>query len=69
MTQNEKIIAYCKNYPTKGISSYEAFQFLRITKLSTRIGELEKAGYVFHREWEKNKDGQHMRYWMVREAK
>ena len=52
MTQHEAIIDYLQK--NKSISPYEAFAYLGITKLSTRIGELIKAGYSIDKRIEKH---------------
>lgn len=52
MTQHEAIIEYMKQ--NGSISPFEAFAFLGITKLSTRIGELIKAGYCIDKKREKH---------------
>lgn len=43
MTQHEKIADYLKNHGS--ITPAEAWDNLHVTKLSTRIGEMIKAGY------------------------
>ena len=44
LTQHKKIWDYLCKHP-EGITPYEAFVHLKITKLSTRIGEMIKDGY------------------------
>lgn len=53
MNQWDSIIDYLKK--NDSISTYEAFIHLHITKLPTRIGELEKLGYDFEKTWETKK--------------
>lgn len=70
MTQHDRIVRYCELNGT--ITPMEAFTELGITKLSTRIGELERRGVKFNREREKSKNryGEecvYMRYWLDRE--
>ena len=48
MSQHEAILKYLKK--NKTITPMEAFWSLGITKLSTRVGELSRAGYVFKKE-------------------
>ena len=62
MTQHEAIIDYLQK--NESISPYEAFLYLNITKLSTRVGELIKAGYNIIKKWEIKTDiyGKQTRY-------
>lgn len=63
MTQHEKIIQYVKEHGS--ITPMEAWSKLRITKLSTRIGEIERLkGIKFDRKEisKKNRDGERVRY-------
>jgi len=66
MTQGQRIIDYLKQNRT--ITPFEAFSELGITKLSTRIGELERETFfTFNRERVKSKnrygeDVSYMRY-------
>lgn len=63
MTQHEKIIQYVKEHGS--ITPMEAWSNLRITKLSTRIGEIERnKGIKFDRKEisKKNRDGERVRY-------
>ena len=58
---------YLDNHP-EGITPYEAFLYLHITKLSTRIGEMVKDGYKVRKamEYKILDDGtivNYMRYW------
>lgn len=55
MTQNQKILAYMKE--NRGITSYEAFAKLRITRLSGRIHELKQRGHKIGMAWEQSEDG------------
>ena len=43
MTQGERIIDYLEH--NSGITPFEAFERLGITKLATRIGELRRNGF------------------------
>lgn len=63
MNQYERIVAYVKRFGS--ISPMEAFNDLGITKLSTRIGEMEQSGqYEFNRKYEtvNNRFGEPVRY-------
>ena len=68
MTQGERIVKYLKDFGS--ITPYEAFSELGITKLSTRIGELEKRGVEFEREYVggKNRYGEPVHYMKYRLA-
>lgn len=71
--QHEKIKRYLDNHP-EGITPYEAFVHLRITKLSTRIGEIIREGsYPISKlmEYKMKDDGtveHYMRYWRTHNA-
>ena len=68
MTQCGKILRYMETHP-EGITPYEAFTELRITKLSTRIGELIQMGYHDIEkipEVKKNAYGETVRYMRYR---
>lgn len=61
LTQHEKILIYIQN--NGGISSLEAAKKLNITKLTTRISELRKAGISINGEWVNPEHGErYMRY-------
>ena len=71
MTQHGRILSYMINHP-EGITPFEAFTELRITKLSTRVGELIQMGYDMIEkipEIKVNADGEKVRYmrykWVV----
>jgi hypothetical protein len=55
MTQHEEILEYLKTHET--ITPMIAFSELGITKLATRIGELERLGHDFGKEWITKKRG------------
>ena len=67
-TQHDLIINYIKQHGS--ITPYEAFLYLKITKLSTRIGEIERKGTArFKRKMIRSKDSfgdetTYMRYWL-----
>lgn len=63
MTQNKKIIEYMK--ANKGITSFEAFAKLRITRLSGRIHELKAAGYPIGEVWEETEEARYKRYFLT----
>lgn len=54
MTQQERIIKYIEDFGS--ISPMEAFYDLGITKLATRISELERKGVIFSKRIEKSKN-------------
>ena len=55
-TQQKQIIRYLQ-HTTGGLTTFEAFTKLHITKLPTRISELKDKGYEFTQIWETNGDG------------
>ena len=67
-TQQQKIKDYLDKHP-EGITPYEAFINLRITKLATRVGEIIREGdYPIKKlmEYRIKEDGSvehYMRYW------
>ena len=69
MTQHSRILNYLFDHP-EGITPFEAFIELRITKLSTRIGELIRMGYEIEKipESKKNADGEKVHYMRYRKA-
>lgn len=48
MTQHDRILKYMNDFGS--ITPMEAFRDLGITKLATRISELQKDGYKFNKE-------------------
>ena len=62
MTQRAKIRAYLEEHGS--ITPMEAFSKLHITKLSTRIGEMNALGAGIKIEYinDFNEDGNHIRY-------
>lgn len=50
--QRMKIIEYLEK--NENITSFEAYQILKITQFATRIKELEKQGYCFNKVWDYN---------------
>lgn len=69
--QKTLILEYMRKYGS--ISSYEAYAHLGITQLGARIDNLQDDGYVFEKEWVKNrKDGQvkdYVRYRLINEER
>jgi hypothetical protein len=63
MSQHDKILRYLEAHP-EGITPYEAFVHLRITKLATRISEMSRRGYEFKKttEHKVSADGKKMHY-------
>lgn len=55
-TQHKQIIRYLQQ-TSGGLTTFEAFTKLHITKLPTRISELKDKGYEFTKIWETNSDG------------
>lgn len=56
INQKTQILNYIEKHGS--ISSYEAYSKLGITQLGARIDDLQNDGYVFKREWIRNrKDG------------
>lgn len=51
LTQQQSIIRYLK-HNKGGLTTYEAFEKLNITKLPSRISELKDKGYEFIQLWE-----------------
>lgn len=68
MTQAERILDYIDRYGS--ISPLEAFRDLGITKLATRISEMQKDGLRFEKSFEesKNRFGETVRYMRYRKA-
>ena len=66
ITQQKAIIGYLTKYSRKGITAFEAFEKLHITKLATRISELKQQGYEFIQVWETSKttDTRFYRYYL-----
>ena len=48
MTQNQALLAYMKRHP-KGVTTWQAFEYLGITSLHSRIRELEALGHKIER--------------------
>lgn len=69
--QKTLILEYMRKYGS--ISSYEAYAHLGITQLGARIDNLQDDGYVFEKEWVKNrKNGQvkdYVRYRLINEER
>lgn len=55
-SQQKRIIRYL-THKSDGLTSFDAFEKLHVTKLSTRISELKEQGYEFIQVWETNSDG------------
>ena len=62
MTQNEKVLNYLKEH--KKITSMDAINHLRITRLSARIADLRNRGIVIDSEtvYKKDTDGNQIHY-------
>lgn len=64
-TQIDDIEAYLEDHP-EGITMYEAFLELEITKLSTRVSEMLRRGYRIDKtpEVKRNKQGKIVKRYM-----
>lgn len=62
MNQCQRILKYIDDYGS--ITTLQAFQDLGVTRLASRIHDLRKRGYVFHREFveSENRYGETVRY-------
>lgn len=62
MTQNERIIEYCKTFGS--ITTLDAFKDLGVTRLASRIHDLRVAGYEFNDEFvsSRNRYGEKVSY-------
>ena len=72
LNQHDRIIWWLRQKTKDGkpfrLSPMKAFTKLGITKLSTRIGELRRAGYDISDEWVKPKRGKsspYKEYWLT----
>lgn len=67
--QHKKIWLYLSEHP-EGITPFEAFIFLHITKLSTRVGEMIVLGYKIIKtpETSVNEAGEKTHYMRYRKA-
>ncbi len=54
MTQAQRIVDYIKEHGS--ITPYEAFRDLGITKLATRVSEMQKSGIKFEKSLVKSKN-------------
>ena len=68
-SQHKKIWNFLEHHP-EGITPYEAFVVLRITKLSTRIGEMIVLGYPILKtpEVNVNENGEKTHYMRYRRS-
>ena len=62
MTQTEKIVKYMRDFGS--ITTMQAFLDLGVTRLASRISELEKSGVAISREFVdgRNRYGEKVRY-------
>jgi len=60
--QQKQILDYVVKFGS--ITPFQAFSDLGITKLATRVSELQRQGYVFNKKWETstNRFGETVRY-------
>lgn len=63
-SQCEDLVDYLKKWD-HGITRMEAFTELGICELASRIGELEKKGYIFKKPWVKGK-AKNGRRWCIK---
>lgn len=54
-SQTDLVLAWLRAYGT--ISTIEAFEYLKITRLSARIFDLKNMGFVFNAERKVSKEG------------
>lgn len=54
INQRQRIINYIREFGS--ITSKDAYNYLGITQLATRIKELKELGYEFRTEWESSKN-------------
>lgn len=54
VNQNDLVIAYIRAYGS--ITTFEAFRDLGVARLASRICDLKKHGYTFHKEIAKAKN-------------
>ena len=64
--QQQRIYGYMAQ--NGSITPMEAFRYLAITKLSTRIGEMKREGIRIGSEMVYGKDSRYMRYWLEDEG-
>jgi len=55
MSQKDKVLAYLRTH--NGITTFEAYSKLRITRLSSIIYLLKEDGHSFNEEWIIRKNG------------
>lgn len=60
--QQQRIYGFMKQ--NGSITPMDAFKYLAITKLSTRIGEMKREGINIGSEMVKGKESRYMRYWL-----
>lgn len=67
---NQQLDILCRIYRVGSITTMEAFRYLKITKLSTRISEMKAMGIQFDQAFESSTDenGNHVRYMRYRRA-
>ena len=53
-SQSELVLDYMRAYGS--ISTIEAFEYLKITRLSARIFDLARKGFIFNREYKTTKN-------------
>ncbi len=66
MTQHDRILDYLETHGS--VTVLEAAIHLKITKLPTRIGELERKGWIVPQHWEGEGNTRYKRYYTPRKA-
>lgn len=64
MNQHEKILEYFDTH--NSVTVLEAAINMKITKLPTRIGEMERKGWIFPQHWEGDGNTKYKRYYKPR---
>ena len=67
MTQNAKLLNWLESHDN-GISTLEAMEQLRICRLSERVRELEKLGFLIEHERDASLNAHFVRYKLLKVA-
>jgi hypothetical protein len=68
MTQNQQILHWLESHDS-GLSTLEAFELFKCCRISERIRELERQGYLIEHEPERTSRGKRiMRYRLLKVA-
>lgn len=70
-TWYDVIIHYAQQTGRKGFTAGEFARDTMCVKLTTRISEMEQAGYKFFRQWETNETtgSRYLRFWLLKSPK